>query len=195
MHQVESLSNRLLVALSTADSNKWLLLKEGHLEKQAPEVITSSDYRLNGSIRQRQRRLTEAQVADMTSKYEAGATVYELAAEFGCHRATVSERVKKAGIVMRGQSPTPDVIDSMVCLYESGLSYQEVGKKLGLGANTVRNCLRERRIRARDNSCRDRCVFKESGPTTTRVTSGDTSVRATSTIAQYVASGHAVAFR
>jgi DNA invertase Pin-like site-specific DNA recombinase len=136
------------VALSTADSNKWLLLKEGHLEKQAPEVITSSDYRLNGSIRQRQRRLTAAQVAEMATKYKTGATVYELAAEFGCHRATVAERLKKAGIAMRGQSPAPEVIDSMVRLYTSGSSFQEVGKQLGFCANTVRNCLRERRIEA-----------------------------------------------
>lgn len=92
----------------------------------------------------------------MAARYQEGATVYELAAEFGCHRTTVAERVKRAGIVMRGQSPTPDVIDSMVCLYESGLSFQEVGKQLGLSANTVRNCLRERQIRARDKHCRDR---------------------------------------
>ncbi len=37
------------------------------------------------------RRLTEARVAEMTAKYKAGATVYELAAEFGCHRATVAD--------------------------------------------------------------------------------------------------------
>jgi DNA-directed RNA polymerase specialized sigma24 family protein len=131
-----------MVALSTADSNKWLLLKEGHLEKQAPEVITYPDYRLNGSIRQRQRRLTEAQVAEMRTKYLAGATVYELAAEFGCHRTTVAERLKKAEIVMRGQSPTSEAINSMVRLYSTGLSFQEVGKQLGFCANTVRNCLR-----------------------------------------------------
>jgi hypothetical protein len=134
------------VALSTADSNKWVLLKEGHLEKQAPEVITSSDYRLNGSIRQRQRRLTDAQVVEMSTKYEAGATVYELAAEFGCHRATVAERLKKAGIVMRGQAPTPEAIDSMVNLHASGLSPLEVGEQLGYCANTVRRCLRECQI-------------------------------------------------
>jgi DNA-binding Lrp family transcriptional regulator len=92
----------------------------------------------------------------MAARYEAGATVYELATEFGCHRTTVAERLKKAGIVMRGQSPTPDVIDSMVCLYESGLSFREVGKQLGLSTSTVRNCLRERQIRARDKHCRDR---------------------------------------
>ena len=43
----------------------------------------------------------------MAAKYEAGATVYELAAEFDCHRTTVAERLKKAGIEMRLQSPTP----------------------------------------------------------------------------------------
>ena len=58
----------------------------------------------------------------MTSKYKAGATVYELAAEFGCHRATVAERLNKAGVILRGQSPTPEVIDSMDRLYASGLS-------------------------------------------------------------------------
>jgi transposase-like protein len=134
------------VALSTADSNKWLLLKEGHLERQTPEVITSSDYQLLGSIRQRQRRLTEAQVVEMAAKYEAGATVYELAAEFGCHRTTIAKRLKKAGIVMRGQSPAPEDIDSMVRLYTTGLSFQEVGKQLGFCANTVSNWLREQGI-------------------------------------------------
>jgi predicted transcriptional regulator len=49
----------------------------------------------------------------MTTKYEAGATVYELAAEFGCHRTTVAERLKKAGIVMRLQSPEAVVTDAM----------------------------------------------------------------------------------
>ena len=80
----------------------------------------------------------------MAAKYEAGATVYELAAEFGCHRTTVAERLKKAGIVLRGQSPTPEIIDSMVLLCVSGLSFQEVGNQLGFCANTVRNCLRGR---------------------------------------------------
>ena len=131
------------MALSTADSNKWLLLKEGHRERQTPEVPTTSDYQLLGPIRHRQRRLTEAQVVEMAVKYQAGSTVYELAGEFGCHRTTVADQLKKSGIVTRGQSPTPETIESMANLYASGLSFQEVGKQLGFCANTVRNCLRE----------------------------------------------------
>ncbi len=139
------------MALSTADSNKWLLLIEDRLRGQTPEVHTASDYQLLGPIRQRQRRLTEAQVSEMVARYESGATVYELAAEFGCHRTTVAARLKKAGIAMRFQSPTSAAIDSMVRLYGSGLSLLEVGKQLGLCANTVRNCLRGRPIEARND--------------------------------------------
>lgn len=76
--------------------------------------------------------------------------MYELAAEFGRHRATVAARLKKAGISMRLQSPTPEDIDSMVHFYSRGRSFQQVGKQLGFCANTVRNCLWERRIPARD---------------------------------------------
>ena len=142
--------------LSTADSNKWPLLAEGHLERQTTEDITSSDYQLLGPIRQRQRRLTEAQVLEMAARYEVGATMYEIAAEFGCHRTTVAERLKKVGISMRGQSPTSGVIDSMVHLYTSGLSLVEVGEQTGFCANTVRNCLDVRQVRARDTHKRDR---------------------------------------
>jgi len=131
------------VALSTADTNKWLLLIEGRLERQTPDNHTSSDYQLLGPISQRQRRLTETQVLEMVARYQEGATVYELATEFGCHRTTVAERLKKVGIAMRGQSPTIEDIDSMANLIASGLSPQAVGEKLGFCANTVRNCLRE----------------------------------------------------
>jgi len=53
-----------------------MLHKEDHLERQTPEVITSSEYQLLGPIRQRQRRLTGAQAVEMAAKYEAGASVY-----------------------------------------------------------------------------------------------------------------------
>ena len=116
------------MALSTADSNKWLTLIESRLVEPTQKDHTSPDYQLLGPIRQRQRRLTGDQVAEMATKYEAGATVYELAAEFGCHRTTVAERLKKAGIEMRLQSPTAKAIDSMALLYESAICMVEIVK-------------------------------------------------------------------
>ena len=144
------------MALSTADSNKWLTLIESGLVEKTQDDHTSSDYRLLGPIRQRQRRLTEDQMVEMAARYGEGATVYQLAAEFICNRTTVSARLKKAGIEMRGQSPTSEAIDSMVRLYRSGLSLIEVGKQAGFCANTVSNCLEGRQIRVRDTHGRDR---------------------------------------
>jgi len=51
---------------------------------------------------------------------------------------------------MRGQSPTPEDIDSIALLCATGLSLQEVGKQLGFCANTVRTCLTELQIVPRD---------------------------------------------
>jgi hypothetical protein len=144
------------VDLSTADSNKWLTLLKASLEGQNPGSCTTSDYQLVASIRQRQRRLTEARVAEMAEKYQGGATIYELAAEFGCHRTTVSGRLKDAGVAIRGRPPTAETVDSMVRLYASGISLTDVGVQLGFSANSVRNNLLSLGIRARDTHGRVR---------------------------------------
>jgi len=83
----------------------------------------------------------------MAARYQVGATVYELAAEFGCHRATIAVRLKKVGIAMRRQSPTSESIDAIVRLYASELPLQEVGTQLGFCANMVRTCLQSRQVR------------------------------------------------
>lgn len=100
-----------MVDLSTADSNKWLTLLVARSDGQKRADSTVSDHQLLGPLHQQQRRLTTAQVIEMASKYETGATVYELAAEFGCHRTTVSARLKKAGVVMRIHSPGAATIE------------------------------------------------------------------------------------
>ena len=40
----------------------------------------------------------------MCARYGGVVTVFELAAEFGCHRTTVAGQLKKAGIAMRFRS-------------------------------------------------------------------------------------------
>ena len=92
----------------------------------------------------------------MVQRYEEGATVYELATEFGCHRTTVSARLKKAGVSLRLQSPTSEVINLMANLYTSGLSSVEVGERLGYCANTVRKSLQGQGIQLRDTHGRNR---------------------------------------
>lgn len=109
------------------------------------------DYERTGPIRQRQRRLTEFQVKQMAARYHEGATGYELAKEFGIRRATVSERLKKAGVSMRFQPPGNELIDSMVGLYVSGLSLAEVGARTGTSPGTVRRHLLIAGVQMRDS--------------------------------------------
>jgi hypothetical protein len=65
-------------------------------------------------------RLTDLQIARLIECYGAGATVYELAAEFSIDRRAVARRLKAAGVTLRGKSPTTSEIDEMARLYRSG---------------------------------------------------------------------------
>jgi transposase-like protein len=108
------------------------------------------------AIRQRQRRWTPDDLKRVAERYNAGATVYELAAEFGCHRATIAERLKLAGVTMRHQPTTIEQVDEIVRLYESGLSMVKVAERVGVSPRTVFNYLRDRGVQTRDPHGRER---------------------------------------
>lgn len=138
------------MALSAADTNKWsTLLEKRHRTSELK--VTAVEYERTGPIRQRQRRLTEEQVKQMAARYHEGATVYELAKEFDIRRATVSERLKRAGVSMRCQPPGYELINSMAGLYESGLSLAEVGVRTGTSPGTVRRYVLIAGVQMRDS--------------------------------------------
>ncbi|MFT4264080.1 MAG: hypothetical protein QM572_11910 [Nocardioides sp.] len=95
-------------------------------------------------------------MARLVERYEAGATVYQLAIEFGIERRTVSIRLKAAGVSMRHQAPTNAQVDEMVRLYRSGLSMAAVGEGLGFHPASVLRHLRRRGVVTRDPHGRDR---------------------------------------
>jgi DNA-directed RNA polymerase specialized sigma24 family protein len=144
-----------MVALSTADTNKWATLLEKRDWTPKSEA-TPVDYERTGPILQRQRRLTNSQALMLRDRYNEGATVYELAKEFGIRRATVSGRLKKAGVSMRCQSPGSELINSMAGLYESGLSLAEVGDRTGTSPGTVHRYLLICGVQMRDSHGRKR---------------------------------------
>lgn len=95
-------------------------------------------------------QLNTVQLARLVTGYQAGATVYELAAEFGITRATVSEHLKRQSIQMRLRPPTAETIDVIVRLYEQGLSMVRVGERTGVTAGTVLKYLRAGGVQTRD---------------------------------------------
>jgi DNA-binding CsgD family transcriptional regulator len=137
------------VALSTADTNKWSILLDQRFQVPTPKK-TSPKYERTGPIRQRQRRLSDIQAEQMACRYRQGATVYELAIEFNIDRRTVSDRLKKAGVRMRLQPPPEEMIDEMVRLYASGLSFATIGKQLCASPRTVSHYVQRRGVQIRN---------------------------------------------
>jgi len=98
---------------------------------------------------QHQTRLEPEQISQLVAAYQRGATVYELADQFKCHRTTVSGAIKSRGAFMRRTPLTERQIDEAVTLYETGLSLAKVGKLLSANAGTVRQQLFARGVRLR----------------------------------------------
>ena len=71
-------------------------------------------------------RLGAEQVAALVEQYQAGATVYELAALFKIHRVTVSEHLHRHGVLMRRRGLEGWQVDEAAQLYEQGWSLARI---------------------------------------------------------------------
>lgn len=103
-----------------------------------------------GRKRTTQPRLSDEKVSQIVAAYKTGKTVYVLAAEYDCHRVTISAVLRRQGVALRRTSPTPEQIDEMVHLYETGYSLAKVGDRLGFNATTVLSQLKMRGVATRD---------------------------------------------
>lgn len=92
----------------------------------------------------------------MAVRYAEGATVYQLAKEFRCHRTTVAARLKEHGVELRNRPATDEEVVQFVALYRSGLSLVRVAEKTGFSEKTVFNRLRAEGVRLRDTHGRER---------------------------------------
>jgi DNA-binding CsgD family transcriptional regulator len=87
--------------------------------------------------------LNARQIERLAEAYEAGATVYELAAEFHIDRGTVSQRLKSRGVIMRSQHRlTGPSLDKAIRLYSGGWSCKSIGDHLGYNQRTIWTALR-----------------------------------------------------
>ncbi|WP_420030095.1 helix-turn-helix domain-containing protein [Psychromicrobium xiongbiense] len=68
---------------------------------------TASYYEPEPVSRQVQKRLTSREAEQLIARYQAGATVCELAEEFKCNRTTVRRKLKDAEVLLRRTPPQP----------------------------------------------------------------------------------------
>jgi transposase-like protein len=101
------------------------------------------------TIRQTQRRLRGPEIDALAAGYQAGATVYELAGQFGVHRNTVSASLKRRGVGLRFQSLSATQVTDAIQFYHEGLSLLKVGERVGCGTECVRQALMKAGVKIR----------------------------------------------
>ena len=112
--------------------------------------------KVSGVVKQKQRRLTLKQQAEVVCRYQAGAQMKYLAQHYGIHRSTVSAILKRHSVSTRQSGLSADQVRRAVMLYEQGKSLAVIGSKLEVDTGTVHNRLREQGVIMRDTHGRAR---------------------------------------
>ncbi|MBQ9269804.1 MAG: helix-turn-helix domain-containing protein [Oscillospiraceae bacterium] len=143
-----------MVDLSETYSNNYSIISEyvkcyrpTPVKTPVDPNVTDLSYDPNStvkSIKQQQKHLSEAETQTIVDKYKAGASTYELAQEFGCHRYTISNALKRSGIVVdKHVEGRKYKAEEVIRLYvEEKKSVAELAKKFGICDATIYKCLK-----------------------------------------------------
>jgi IS30 family transposase len=154
----------LVVALTVADTNNYRRIaqyknstKQRRLQGGEQEICQKRVYpqydnqsKIVHERRKKVKWLTAEEIKQIAIDYQKGATVYELADQYGCHRDTISENLKKHGVnVTVKKFTSQDGIQELVKLYESGLSTVQLAKRFNFSASTIKKYLRSSGVQMR----------------------------------------------
>ena len=98
-----------------------------------------------------QRRLSPTDIDDLVEAYKAGATISQLAVEFGIHRTTVAGHLDRRGLPRQSERTAWDeqILTRAAELYATGFSLADVADQFGIDAQTVANRLRRAGVAVR----------------------------------------------
>lgn len=112
-----------MVDLSQLYSNHKTLWEYVNKAKSTPDNTTESDdakypypkEKVIRSITQHQKRLSKLEIQTICERYQNGASIYKLAADFGCHRRTISDTLKRNGVEVSHQAATkPELVKRII---------------------------------------------------------------------------------
>ena len=82
--------------------------------------------------------------------YRSGKTTYELAEQYGCHRRTIVDTLKKQGIVPnKAKSQKKLNVETVIKMYSEFHSAEEIGNLFGVGRDVIVKCLRKNGVAIR----------------------------------------------
>lgn len=104
-------------------------------------------YNIKTEIKQQQKHLSNNEVLEIISKYKAGKSTYELAQEYGCHRRTISDNLKKQGIKVTNQlMERKGVVELVMQMYSEYYKPADIAKAVGINVDSVRKILKENNV-------------------------------------------------
>lgn len=101
------------------------------------------------ALGKRQTSISPALRAELVARYEADATISELAVWTGAHRQTIVRHLVKGGVELRWSGLTGQRSEEAKRLYSEGLTLTEIAVCSGVAASTVGRCLRAHGVELR----------------------------------------------
>lgn len=161
---LKSLSKDFLVGLSRLDSNKYRRILAQIKNPQVPCNNTKSPKNASAStkinefgerevtkLKQLQKTFSETEIMEMVEEYRNGKTVYELAAQYGAHRVTVSKALKSYGVkVTKSKAQAKLDVATVIKLYEEYHTSGEIAKLYSVNPHCIIMCLRNHGITIRN---------------------------------------------
>ena len=150
------LSNPLEIAETLAA--QWSQPIDGPRRGVETTQIRPSDDHAEGPREERgrlsnppQRRLSPTDIDDLVNAYRAGATISQLAVEFGIHRTTVAGHLDRHGVPRHSELTVwdDDILREAAEMYATGLSLTDVAHQFGIDAQTVANRFRRAGVAVR----------------------------------------------
>ena len=142
-----------LVDLSALNSNIFQkIVKTKYKPFKTKNNISPTEIESQGIIEvkqlhQQQKRLTEREIAEIVVKYNSGISTYDLAKEYGCHRRTISDNLKKQGIKVTNQlMERKGVVELVMQMYSEYIKPADIAKAIGINVDSVRKILKENNV-------------------------------------------------
>jgi DNA-binding transcriptional ArsR family regulator len=86
-------------------------------------------------------QLQATAIDDLVAQYKAGATVRQLAAKFGVHRATVGKHLEARGVDTRQLLLSPEAVKEAVGQYQAGAVLEDLAMRYHVSDTTIRRYL------------------------------------------------------
>lgn len=92
------------------------------------------------------RRLSAETIAELAAAFESGASVPDLARQYGVSKRALRHLLSGQGLQMRKQPLSEDEVELAINLYAEGLSLREIGAQIGRGKTSVKEALNQRGV-------------------------------------------------